>query len=251
MGRNLYIQDSAECIIRNKMTGNIVAVGCASTAGVNITVESTPIKGGIGNKTCYVIKSSKDIELTVDSSTYQNEFLEMVQGGEHESDVTSQVQARSNGKVIDDAGALTFELPTKHASLSSIRLEDVTGKQTDLIVTSGKVALPVDFKAIEGESLTFFYMKEIKGSKFTIDAAKFGNKLEITMKTLCYDVNTEAVYSDLYWVFPSVSSTGNFDFTMTAGEALIPSMTFTVTASGGETELAYKYEDIRPEFVRP
>ena len=48
MGRNLYVQDSAEVLIRNKKTGNIVAVGCAQTAGLNITVESTPIRGGLG-----------------------------------------------------------------------------------------------------------------------------------------------------------------------------------------------------------
>lgn len=248
MGRNLYVQDSAEVLIRNKMTGNIVAVGCASTAGLNITVDSTPIKGGLGNKTCYMIKSSKDIELTVDSSTYQNEFLEMLQGGTHEKDVESKVQARSTGTVIDELGTLTFELPTKHIDVTNIRLEDINGAQEDLVVAGGKVELPVDFKAKEGDKLTFFYTKTFTGTKFTIDAAKYGNKLEITMKTLCYDVESETVYSDLYWVFPSASPTGNLDLTMTAGEALVPSMTFTVTCPNGETEMGYKFEDIRDEF---
>lgn len=48
MGRNLFIQDSADVLIRNKKTGNIVAVGCASIAGLNVTTEQTEIRGGLG-----------------------------------------------------------------------------------------------------------------------------------------------------------------------------------------------------------
>lgn len=173
----------------------------------------------------------------------------MVVGGEHEADVTSTVLARSTATIIDDTGALKVELPTQHASLTSIRVEDITGKQEDLAVTAGKADLPLTFKAKAGDKVTFFYKKEIKGSKFSIDANKFGSSLEIVYKTLCYDVDTETVYSDLWWEFPNVSPSGNFDLTMNAGQALIPTLTFTVTAPGGTTELGYKYEEIRPEFA--
>ena len=174
----------------------------------------------------------------------------MLQGGEHESGTPVEVQARSTGVVINDMGTLKFQAPDNHKTLTNVRLEDINGKQENVTLdgSTGVVELPADFKAKEGDKITFFYTKTFTGSKFTIDAAKYGDALEITYKTLCYDVNSESVYSELYWVFPSCSPTGNLDLSMAAGEALIPSMSFTVKAGDG-TELGYKYEDIRPEFA--
>lgn len=176
----------------------------------------------------------------------------MVLGGKHETGVTTKVQSGGTVKVVDNAGTLEVVLPDDKGGVDSIRLEDTLGVQVDLIGTGGTpttgatFAVPVaDFEAKEGDELQYFYMKEITGSKYTIDATVFGNKCHVTYRTLSYDLDTEAVYSDIWWEFPSVSSDGNLDLSLTAGEALTSTLTFTATVPKGATELGYKYEQLR------
>lgn len=213
---------------------------------MSVTTETTDIRGGLGNKICYRISSSRTLELTVDSSTFQQDYLPMILGGDVEESVTSEVQAGGTVKVVDNAGTMEVTLPTSQAAVTTIILEDKKGVQIPVVGTAGVFAVPTaGFEATEGDELQYFYKKSITGSKYTLDAAKFASKIKLTMRTLCYDVETEAVYSDLWWEFPSVSSTGNLDLTMTAGEALVPSMTFVATSPNGETALGYKYEQLR------
>lgn len=251
MGNNYYIQDTCEVIIEDIKTKEILAIGCASATSLNLTEDSTPIIGGIGAKTCYTIKSNKSVELSISSNTLMAPLYDMMTGGTTEDDVTSEVQAVGFAKVIDDTGTKTIELPADLTAVTSIRLEDISGKQKDVLVTAGKAEVPVTFKADEGDELMYFYMKTIKGSKFTLDATKFASRCKVTYRSLAYDVATEQVYADIWWEFPSVSPQGNLELAFTAGEATQPTLTFTAVTPRGSDVLAYKYEQLRPEFVRP
>lgn len=249
MARPLYIQDVSEVLIRDKKTKEILAIGCASSTGLSISETVTPIRGGIGAPICYQIKSEKNIDLEITSNTIMAPMFDMMTGGTTEQDVTSEVQSVGYVKVADNAGTLEVTLPADLTTVNSIVLEDITGVQSDVLVTGGVAEVPVSFKAKDGDELTYYYMKTIKGSKFTLDAAKFANAVEITYRTVCYDAATESVYSDMWWVFPNVSSTGTFDLSMSAGEAVIPVLGFTAKAEQGTGVLAYKYEQVRPEFA--
>lgn len=183
----------------------------------------------------------------MESATFQQDYLPFILGGDTEDNVSTTVQSGGTVKVVDNAATLEVTLPADQSTVTTIILEDTKGVQQTITGGVGGVfAVPtMNFEASEGDELQYFYQKEITASKYTLDAAKFASKLRLTLRTLCYDTDTETVYSDLWWEFPSVSSSGNLDLTMTAGQALLPSMTFTATAGRGETALGYKYEQVR------
>lgn len=246
MSKDLYIQDTAKVHITSLVTGNVVGVGYAQVAGLEIATEETPVKGGIGNKTAYVIKSSKDLTLNVTSATFKPEFLAITQGNEYVDDVTAKV-TDSMFITITDAGSgqPQIKLPTELNKLTTIRIEDLDGSQQDVAVTTGVAEIPVGYEATVGDEVEVFYLKEITGRKLEIDATKFSSKYKVEYQTLCYDRETEAVHSELYFVFDSTSPSGNLSMSLQNGEAFIPELNFTVTAPKGSDVLGTKYEVLR------
>lgn len=245
MAKDLYVQDTAKVFFKSLTTGNIVGVGYAQTATIEATAEETPIKGGIGNATAYIIKSSKEINLTITSATFKPEFFALQQGSEYKNDVIENVIDNLFAKVEDDGtGNKVINLPEELKNLTTVRVEDIDGIQYDLPAIDGVVSVET-FKAKDGDELEVFYLKEIKGRAITIDASKYPSKYRVEMQTLCYDRETETPYSDIYFIFPEASPSSAFTMSLTNGEALIPEIQFTVTARKGTTELGTKYEVLR------
>ena len=48
MSADIYVQDSAQVFVESLETGKLIAVGCASVAGLNVETEQTEIRGGLG-----------------------------------------------------------------------------------------------------------------------------------------------------------------------------------------------------------
>lgn len=247
MTKDLYIQDSAEVHFTSLVTGNVVGVGYAQTAGIEGTTEESDIRGGIGNKLAYTIRSSKDIELSVTSATFKPEFFALTQGTEHVENISKDVTKSLTLTVGGEEGALTLTLPEDLNSINTVRVEDVKGVQQDVSATSGQVELPESFEAKVGDSLEVFYLKTVTGRALDFNASKFGGKVKVEYATLCYDRETATVYSDLYFIFPECIPSGDFSMSLENGEAYIPEMTFKVTAPAGSDVLGTKLEEIRED----
>lgn len=247
MSRDLYIQDTAEVHITSLLTGNVIGVGYAQTAGFEQTTEETDIRGGIGNKLAYTIRSSKDIELTITSATFKPEFLEMMQGSEFEEEVTREVTRSGRGRVEGDDDGLFISMPSGLEELKVIRIVDDKGKQVDVDVDAGEAVLPADVLFEEGHEVEFYYLQEVTGRALNIDATKFGGKVKVEYRTICYDRETAVIHSDLYFIFPECIPSGNYGMTFQNGEAFIPEMTFKTTAPEGSDVIGTKLEVLRDE----
>lgn len=245
MTRDLYIQDTADVFFTSLVTGNVVGVGYAQMAGLDQTEESEDIRGGIGNKLAYTIRSSKDLELSVTSATFKPEFFELTQGTEYKKDVEAEVTQGVTLKVGAD-GAVS--LPEDMEDVKVVRIEDLNGNQEDVEFTDGEGELPDTFTAKEGDELEAYYLKTIVGRALEFDAEKFGSKVRVDYNTICYDREKAVVYSDLHFVFPECIPAGDFSMSLSAGEAYIPEMTFKVTAPKDSSVLGTKYEVVRDAF---
>lgn len=244
MSRDLYVQDTAKVFFTSLVTGNIVGVGYAQTAGIEQSTEETEIRGGIGDKLAYVIKSAKNIELNVTSATFKPEFFVLTQGSEYTEGVTKKFTDNIFLTVEDNAGTLEMELPTNLATLTTVRVEDTDGTQQDVAVTDGTIELPVGFSAADGDELEVFYLKDVVGRELEFNAKKHGAKVKVEYSTLCYDRDTESPYSNLYFEFPSCSPSGSFSMSLSNGEAYIPELNFKVTAPKGSDVLGTKLEEL-------
>lgn len=244
MGKDLYIQDVAKVYFKSKSTGNIVGVGYAQTAGFEITAEQTEIRGGIGNPVAYVIKSSKSINLTVTSATFKPEFIALTQGTTYVDGESVNAMDSFFAKVEADGADKIIKIPADLTSLAltTVRVEDTKGKQTDLAVTAGEVELTQGVTASVGDELEVFYLKPMTGRKIDFRADSYSEKLQVEFTTPAYDRETETIAHDMFIVFHEASPSTNFALTLQAGEALIPELTFIVTAPKGSSVLGSMYE---------
>lgn len=243
MSRDLYVQDTAKVYFTSLTTGNVVGVGYAQSASIEQSVEETDIRGGIGNKLAWVLRSSKDITLNITSATFKPEFFELTQGTEYQS-VTKEITDSKFLKVADNAGTLEITLPADMTALTTVRVEDVDGDQEDVAVVSGVVELPIGFTAQDGDTLEVFYLKNITGRGLDFDASKFGSKVKVEYSTLCYDRATQSPYSNIHFEFPETTPSGAFTMNLSNGEAYIPELSFRVTATDGSDVLGTKTEEL-------
>lgn len=249
MAKDLYIQDTAEVFITSLLTGNVIGVGYAQTAGFEQTTEETDIRGGIGNKLAYTIRSSKDIELTITSATFKPEFLEMMQGSEFKENVEKEVTASARAIVKaggEEGNQLSLEIPESvKEDLKVIRIIDDKGKQIDVDIDAGEGDVPADTSFKEGDEVEFYYFKKVTGRALDIDASKFGGKVKVEYRTICYERETATIHSDLYFIFPECIPSGNYGMTFQNGEAFIPEMVFKTTAPEGSDVIGTKLEVLR------
>lgn len=245
MSKDLYIQDTAKVFFKSLVTGNVVGVGYAQVASIEGSAEETEVRGGIGNPLAYVIKSAKSIDLNVTSATFKPEFLALMQGTEYRDNATAEIMDSVYLRVVDNAGTLSLVLPDELKNLTTARLEDVDGVQQDVPAVSGTVELPIGFTASAGDELEVFYLKTITGRALDFDASKHPSKYRVEMSTLCYDRETQAVYSDIHFVFPEATPSSTFSMNLQNGEAYIPEMNFKVTSEKGTGILGTKYEVVR------
>lgn len=235
MTRDLVIQDTCNVYMTSMVTGNIVGVGYAQLSGIEGSEESTDLRGGIGNKLAFILRSSKDVTVSVTSATFKPEFLAMMQGTEME-DFTESVTNSVFLKVTENAGTAQVTLPTDLNALTAVRVEDIDGKQTDLVPTVGVIEL-TGMKAKAGDTVEVFYLEQITGRGITFDAEKFASKVKLELRTVAYDRELAQITEDLYYIFDEGIPAGAFNMQLQNGEAYIPEMSFRVTAPQGSSKL--------------
>lgn len=228
------IHDTADVIIENKATGEVVVNAEAQTVGFSQSVEENPIFGSIGNKKLYVIKSNKEIELNMTSAFFDMKYMAAQQGVSVEEGGT--VVVTQHKKLTVESGEV--EVPT--GAVGDVTIISDKGQET--VTPVGGTAAVGAGVAGDGEKVTLVYKEEVTGNKVAINADNFGNHYKITYRTISYNPSTSEVYADIYYVFPNASISGTVDVSLTNGEAYAPEINFTVLAEDGESKLGEMIE---------
>lgn len=233
MSRDLVIHDTCEVIITDLVTNDIVSIGYAQTAGLEQTLTEDELRGGIGNKLAYMIRSAKDITLNITSATFKPEYMALL-SGDKVKEYTEKVTRLTYLTVEDNAGAKEIKIPTKLTALNltSIRVEDVDMKQHDLAVTAGVVDAST-LKAEVGDELEVYYQEEVTGQGVAFKTNKFPNKFKVEYRTVAYDRELANISQNVHFVFPEAIPSGAFNLALQNGEAYIPEFSFRVTAPKG------------------
>lgn len=231
MSRDLVIHDTCEVIITDLVTKNVIAIGYAQTAGLEQTLTEDELRGGIGNKLAYMIRSAKDITLNVTSATFKPEFLALLSGDKIQ-EMTEKVTRLTYVTVTDNAGAKEIKLPTKLNTLTAIRIEDTDGTQHELVPTAGVIDAST-LKAVEGDELEAYYIEEVTGRGVAFKTNKFPNKFKVEYRTVSYDRELATISENLHFLFPEAIPSGAFNLAMQNGEPYIPEFNFRVTAPKG------------------
>ena len=237
------IQDTADVYFKRKSDGKLVFTAEAQTASFSQAISEEKLRGGIGNKPLYILKSEKEINLTVKNAFFDLEWLAMTQGETIQEETKVKVFDREHGLIVDDTNKVTL----KGKPVSDVTFYNKKGLTYKIAVsTDGTYTIPTAFAAAK-DKLTAVYQIEKVGRRLAIKASKFSERYEVEYRTIAYNPDTEEVYSDIYIQFPNVSPSGEFEMSLENGNSLAPGMKFEALADTDTDEMAVVIEASRDE----
>lgn len=223
-----YIADTADVTFTHKKTGKVVFTAEAQLAGLTGSEESEVIRGGIGNKSLYTIRHSKDVELSVRNATFSLEYLAMTQGITIENDTATVTETErpkaENGKVT-----------IKGSPTGKVQILGASGKNKTVEVEDKEV--DVSGVAEDGEVVQVSFTKEVKGRTVILDATRFSENYAVEYKTIEYDTETNEVVRDIYFIFHNASPSGEYELNLENGEAYTPELDFSAMAEANSDEI--------------
>lgn len=236
MGK-VVIQDTADVIIESLVSGKVVMNSEAQLAGVAGSLSEEDLRGGIGNKKIFKIRSDKSIDLTMRSAVADIEYWAMTQGVEVDPAGKATVPKSEKVTVVDDMGTLKITLKTAKVGLTTARLNDKDGSQEEVAVATNVIEVPLGSDLKAGDTTFVFWKEEVTGQTVSIDATKFSSKYAVTYKTIAYDVDTAQVVADVYFIFPETLPSGEFDISLENGSVYTPEISFSALNPVGEDEI--------------
>lgn len=225
----LFIMDVCDVTFKRKSDGHVVFTSEAQTSSISQTVDEEQIKGGIGSRTIYTIKSNKELELSVVNATFDLEWLAMTQGVKVEKDQTATVKGKMEAVVAEDG---TVDLPEDAILGNDIYvLNNIRESfKADVGEEATSITVPEDVAA-PGEDVQVIYEKEVEGNRVELRADTFAEKYEVQYMTYIYESETEARQGTLYITFNEVTPSSAFEMSLANGTAYTPELTFTATAN--------------------
>lgn len=260
MGK-IVIQDTADVVITDLVSGKVVLNAEAQLAGIQGSISEEDLQGGIGNKKLYKIRTDKAIDLTMRSAVADVEYWAMTQGVEVEQSGKMTVTSNFIGAVEEDstsANVVFLPLGTNSKLGDKVRvvMPDGTQETLDIISATSKAPASVTGLAVDlasavatvqaNDKLQVFYQEEITGQRISIDSTKFSGKYAVEMKTIAYDLDTAKVTADIYFQFPETVPSGEFDISLENGSVYSPEISFSVLNPKGQDEMGAILLKARP-----
>ena len=275
MGK-IVIHDTADVTITDLNTGKVVLNAEAQLAQITGAISEEDLKGGIGNRKLYKIRTDKEVNLTMRSAIADVEYWAMTQGVTVDQAGVALVTEKGEIEIVENSTTLALEitaLPTDFADteVAYIDLVDKNGIHHLHPVLAGVVDLtqefvnqkvaneqavgvapqPVNLKSTtsayaSGDKLVVFFQKEVVGKQVKIDSNKFSGKYKVEMRTIAYDLDSAQVTSDIYFIFPETIPAGEFDISLENGSVYTPEISFSVMNPIGNSEMGQIIEVARP-----
>ena len=222
----LFIMDVCDVTFKRKSDGHVVFTSEAQTSSISQTVDEEQIKGGIGSRTIYTIKSNKELELTVVNATFDLEWLAITQGVKVQKDANAVVQGKAEAVVADGM----VDLPESALVDNDIYVLNSLRESMPATVEEGKVIIPADL-AKDGDNVQVIYEKEVTGNKVELRADTFAEKYEVQYMTYIYESTTEARQGTLYIKFHEATPSSAFEMSLANGTAYTPELSFIASAN--------------------
>lgn len=227
------VNDTADVVFKRKSDGHIIFTAESQLASISQSVSEEKIKGGIGNKDIAVIRSEKEIELTVRNGVFDREWLAMSQGVAWVNG-TATIYHKEENTIVNNTTTSTLEVTlTKTVSTGGdVRLYNTEGTELEITV-SGSVVTVTDVTASAGDKVIAVYQIDVTGDTLQIQSDTFSEAYEVEYHTIEYSPETNRVVKDLYFQFDSVTPSDNFDLSFESGSAITPELNFTAKPSIG------------------
>lgn len=233
------INDTCDVVMTRISDNKVVFTGEAQLASIAQTVQEDKVQGGIGNRVIAILRSQKNVDLTVRNAVFDSDYIEVMSGGSFTS--KAGVVFKKEENLTMATKAVTISGTPKTGGIIKVIAPD--GKQyagtfaTDKITTTD---------GVDGPGYTAIYQADITGANtLSIDATKFSERYKVEYHTIEYNVVTNAIVNDLYFQFDSVLPSGNFTLSFENGNAQTPEMNLMALCPIGSNEIGRVIEVTR------
>lgn len=228
----LYIQDVADVLLTRKSDDFKIATGTAQSTAISQSVDEDQIKGGIGNRTLYTIKSNKELEIEITDAVFNPQWLAATQGVKVEDDQTLKIEVVDTVE-IGEGGKITLQDTTFNGKGVFV---DSKGDNHNVTFANGVATVDAvaEQKGKEGQAV---YEEERTGKSISIRADRFAEKYKAQLNTIIYEAETESIVEDLFVIFHNVTPSAEFELGLEAGEALAPEIKLVASADPKTKEI--------------
>ncbi|WP_415408894.1 hypothetical protein [Staphylococcus agnetis] len=227
-----YIQDVADVLLTRKSDGFKIATGTAQSTSISQSVDEDQIKGGIGNRTLYTIKSNKELEIEVKDAVFNPQWLAATQGVKVEDKQTLTVEVVDTVE-IGEGGKITIQDTSFEGNGVFV---DSKGDNHKVKFSKGTATID-GIKEQAGKEGQAVYEEKREGKSISIRADRFAEKYKAQLNTIIYEAETEAIVEDLFVIFHNVTPSAEFELGLEAGEALAPEIKLVASADPKTKEI--------------
>jgi hypothetical protein len=224
---NILIQDVAEVYIKDANSSDAYFFGLTTKNDVAQTVKQDALRAGIGNGIVAMLQSDKEVNFSV-TTLLQNDDIFAIQSGKKFTNGTYTVQKTEQAKLT--SGKLTI---TGTAKGTSALVVDALGKQIAGTIATNQVTIT---GGVEGATYTVIYPSDVTGDILSLDSKAFPKNYYVEMHTIGYNVETNEVACDVYWIFNKALPDGGLQAAYEAAKGNGNDIKFTAQLNIGSNE---------------
>jgi hypothetical protein len=218
---NVIIKDVCEVFLEADTEAHFL--GLTASNEITQTVDTSEIRGGIGNGIINQLTSNKALQFTVTTAIHSDSVYE-IQSGTTFEDGSATVQKTES--CVLTSGKLTVEgTPTGATAI----VFDKHGKKFDGSIVSKDVTIT---GGTEGDTYTVVYPCQVTGSILDLRVDTFPKNYKTQLHSIAYDADSNEVVADVYWVFDKAQPDGGLKASFQAGQNVQDEMTFKVQKPG-------------------
>lgn len=240
MSKKFVVHDTADVTITHKASGKVILNAEMQLASISGTISEEDLRGGIGNRKLYKIRTDKDINLNIRSAFGDMEIWAMTQGVEVDAAGTSFVTKNERVQLVEAVGATgDLEAKIKDITATGVKISGADGTQATYSAAAGLVTITAAEATaagfVAGQEVIVYFQAEIIGRKIQIYADKFSEKYSVQYRTIAYDPDTHEQYSDIFFTFPDCIPAGDFEISLENGSVYTPEISFSVMSALNST----------------
>jgi hypothetical protein len=211
--------DVFDVILKDNQNGNVIATTTLQDANLEVSVDENEVRGGRSNALLAVLRSNKDVAISLSDVEWKYEWLSAQLGKDIVTGAGVAYKMPKNYEVVDIDSATTGNQPgitldSTPSDTSSVVIYNASGTRITGFTVSGAT---VDFAAaspavVVGDIVdvrTYTYATDAATEAIEIDATKFPKSVTAILETIEIDNNENATHT-IQYQFTNVLPNGSF-----------------------------------------
>lgn len=210
-------------------------MGCLTSSGISKTVNTEDIRCGINGDLKTILQLDSDMTITLNTSVWNDYFMEMNSGSEFE--LAQTLSVKTYEKVAFTAATLDATATITGTPVGGlVEVQDNQGKSYPATFLTGTVTVTGGAATLAGTDAFVLYTKSVTADMLDLRSDVLPQVFALTLHAIAYDaVDGGAILADLYFHFPRVQPEGSMDMS-------------TATSTNTQNEIVFRVLPVNGSF---